>query len=105
MPIPIETLAGALTPSSTILFLGAGAVIQSGGPTGEELAKFIWQELAKNDEQPSDDLIEVSSILEYRYGGRIPLVNAVRQRLSNLAPTGGLLVLPSIQFKAIHHQL
>ncbi len=92
MSVSIERFAADLTPGTTVLFLGAGASIESGAPTGDELARYLWKELAEAD-PPSTDLIEITSILENRKG-RVAMVQALRRRFAKLEPTGGLLLLP-----------
>lgn len=93
-------LAALIRPERTVLFLGAGASVPSGAPSGAELAKFLEKTLA-GGEEISEDLMELATILENRYG-RGPLVEAVRTRLSKLRPTGGLLVLPEYEWPAIY---
>ena len=100
MSITIERFAADLNPGATVLFLGAGASIESGAPSGEDLAKYLWKELAEGD-PPSTDLVEVASILENRRG-RIALVHAIRNRFKNLQPAGGLLLLPLLEWRCLY---
>lgn len=100
MSVSIERFAAELTPGTTVLFLGAGASIESGAPTGDELARHLWKELAEAD-PPSTDLIEITSILENRRG-RVAMVQAMRRRFAKLEPAGGLLLLPLLQWKCLY---
>src|SRR6202034_3657009 len=89
-----------IDPGRTVLLLGAGASVPSGAPTGTELARRLWLEIAKNEPQ-SDDLIETASILVRRYTRR-PVVEAVRHELRKLKPNGGILGLPKFGWYQIY---
>lgn len=95
----IEQLAGRLKPDRTILLLGAGASIPSGAPSGSALARQLSELMSPSP--TSQDLSEVAGIFENRLGRRA-LVEAVRLKLINLQPTGGLLALPSFAWRAIY---
>jgi len=95
-----EELVDSIKPDRTILFLGAGASVPSGGPTGIQLARYLEEALA-GGERISDELIELCSILENRYTREL-LVSAVRKRLSLLKPSGGLTVVPEYDWHAIY---
>ncbi len=95
----LSEVASQLVPERTVLFLGAGAGVPSGAPTGPQLASMLGEDLA--GEHISDDLMEASSILENRYGRR-PLIEAVRRHLSGLHPTGGLLSLPQYDWPVLY---
>ncbi len=62
-----STLAARLKPERTVLFLGAGASVASGGLTGQALAIELSQRLANGD-VVSRDLTEATTILQNRYG-------------------------------------
>ncbi|WP_437997816.1 SIR2 family protein [Sorangium sp. So ce185] len=98
--LSLDELVEALKAERTVLFLGAGASVPSGAPTGVQLARHLQQTLAKG-ESISDDLMELSGILERRYG-REPLVHEVREKLKNLQPTGGLLAIPEYNWARIY---
>jgi NAD-dependent SIR2 family protein deacetylase len=66
MPITLDDLKSRIDPRHTVLLLGAGASVPSGAPTGADLAKRLWKEVAKSEPQ-SEDLIETASILVRRY--------------------------------------
>jgi hypothetical protein len=95
----VETLASKINPASTILLLGAGASVPSGAPTGAEFARYLARRLTP----PIDgsDLAEVATIVEHKTSRR-ELVTAVQARLSDLDPTGGLLLLPEFDWRAIY---
>src|SRR4051794_3482331 len=95
--VTVEELARSITPSRTVLLLGAGASVPSGAPTGRDLAADLSREL--RGRVISDDLIETSTILQQRVGRR-PLVELVRARLKPLAPTGGLATIPDYLWAA-----
>jgi hypothetical protein len=90
--LQIREVVARIRPDRTVLFLGAGASIPSGAPAGSELAKELWSRLAKS-EADSDDLMEVCSLLERRFGRR-ELVECVRSILGDREPVGMLHDLP-----------
>lgn len=95
----VEGLAKKLRPERTILLLGAGAAVPSGAPTGAELANFLAAKLFPRPEV--DNLSEVATVFEHRTSRR-ELVEALRERLSPLRPTGGLLLLPEFDWVSIY---
>lgn len=95
----LKELARTIRPEHTVLLLGAGASIPSGAPTGIGLARYLASKLNPNPD--SDDLSEVCGIFENR-SGRTELAKTVRDRLSGLKPTGGLLALPAYKWRAIY---
>ena len=99
MPLSLKELRTLIQPGKTALLLGAGASVPSGAPTGRELAHHLWRSVANTDAL-SDDLIETSTILSRRYSRR-DVVQAVADKLRPLKPTGGLLGLPKLSWKAV----
>lgn len=97
--IPLDELAQGVNPARTVLFLGAGASVPSGAPTGAQLAEAVSVEL--RGRVISADLQELATILE-RLVGREALVAAVRKQLTELAPSRGLLTLPEFPWHAIY---
>jgi hypothetical protein len=95
----IQELARVIDPTRTVLLLGAGASIPSGAPSGADLAQHLARMLKPTPE--GADLAEIAGIFENRMG-RADLVAAVRSKLSNLQPTGGLLALPSYAWRNIY---
>ena len=71
----------------------------SGAPTGGKLAEEISVEV--RGRVISSDLQELSTILD-RSVGREALVAAVRKRLKDLQPAGGMLALPEYPWHAIY---
>lgn len=100
MPVQIRELARRILPNRTALFLGAGASVPSGAPTGSSLARSIAKRLTRNG-SISEDFVETCSILDYKYG-REALVAAIRTELADLRPSGGLLAVPSSPWSAIY---
>lgn len=95
----IDELAQLIEPRNTVLLLGAGAAVGSGGPTGNGLAQHLAGKLKLN--AAGFDLVEIAGIYEAREG-RKPLVTAVRERLNGLEPTGGMLALPAFDWRAMY---
>lgn len=99
MSIEVGELRNLIKPSQTVLLLGAGASVSSGAPSGSELAARLWEKAAKVAPQ-SEDLIETASILVRRLSRR-PVIDVIKEALSPLKPSGGLLGLPKLGW----HQL
>ena len=89
-----------LNPERTVLFLGAGASIPSGGLSGPDLAQRLIK-LLHADGFESDDLAETATVLQNRYG-RLKVLEALRDELATLRPTGALLSLPEYPWSAIY---
>lgn len=87
----LAELARDMNPAQTILLLGAGASVPSGGKTALQLAQHLCERLSGGDIE-SDDLAEAASLLEDRYG-RAALVEALAEDLKPLRPDGGLTAL------------
>ena len=100
MPISMEDFVTAVDPGHTTLVFGAGASIPSGAPSGAQLAEHLWREVA-HSEPISDDLVDTASILVRRYG-RADVINAVISALKSLKPSGGLLGLPAMGWRAYY---
>lgn len=100
--IDLNELARRLQPVKTVLFLGAGASSTSGAPLAGAVAGHLWKKLTGGATPPSsDDLTELSTILEMRHG-RPALVGALRDLLAPLTPTGGVLSIPYHPWAAIY---
>jgi hypothetical protein len=98
--IDLQELSRRLVPEKTVLFLGAGASAPSGAPLAGALATQLAQALTGKPPS-SDDLMELSGILEMKVG-RPALVQELRKILSSVIPTGGLLSLPYYPWKCIY---
>lgn len=99
MPIELIDLASRINPKKTSLFLGAGASIPSGAPSGPDLAKILWRDVAQKPPQ-SDDFVETATHL--CRADRRGVVEAIIATLNRLSPTGGLLAFPKFPWRAIY---
>lgn len=98
--LDLADLATLVDPQRTVLFLGSGAAISSGAPTGAGLAEALNAILGPG--APAEGTLdEVTSILELRFG-RVRLVEALREVLGNLQPAGGISALPAFDWSAIY---
>ncbi|QII05720.1 hypothetical protein BH93_10355 [Rhodococcoides fascians A25f] len=95
----LQTLATTIQAPNTILLLGAGASIPSGAPSGDALAKQLASQLKPQPD--ADDLSDVCGIYERRVG-RTELARSVKAILEPLRPTGGLLAIPALPWRAIY---
>ncbi len=96
----LTELAAATNPEQTVLLLGAGASIPSGAPTGgARLARHLAERMSPTPD--GDDLSEIAGIFEGRLGRR-ELAIAVKRRLKDLLPAGGILALPTYRWKGIY---
>lgn len=93
-------LAERIVASNTVLFLGAGASMPSGCPSGSELAVQLAAKLDPGKAY-APDLTETASILELRYGRRA-LVDATAQLVGTSVPVGGLLALPDFEWPVVY---
>jgi len=90
----LDGFVAGIKPSETVLLLGAGASVPSGGMSGVDLARYLCDEIASGEVE-SDDLAEAASLLESRYG-RPALVQPLADHLRSLRPDGGLLSLAGL---------
>ncbi|SDE07014.1 SIR2 family protein [Nocardioides lianchengensis] len=95
----VRALAARINPAQTVLLLGAGASVPSGAPTGAEFAAYLARRLSPQPQ--GSDLSEIATIFEHRTSRR-ELVEAIQERLRNLEPTGGLLLLPEFEWRSIY---
>lgn len=95
----VRDLADRLEPQNTALFLGAGASMPSGAPSGQQLARRLAKQLRIDDADLS--LAEVCSLFERREG-RSALATAVADALRPIEPAGGLLLLPRFSWYRIY---
>lgn len=99
MPIDIKVLARQIVPEQTVLILGSGASVPSGGPTGFELRDLIGQEF-KIPSYEHYSLADLATIAEAKTD-RSQLVSLIRKRVQKLQPTGGLLNAPLFPWGSI----
>lgn len=98
--LALDAFAQLIQPSKTVLFLGAGASVGSGAPVASALAQQLCQDVSSGD-LDSDDFNEACALLEARFG-REEVVRALRARLDQLVPQGGLLVLASLDWPGLY---
>lgn len=99
MPIELSRLVDGLNPENTVLLFGAGSSIPSGAPSARELSSYLAQEFGFDAEGYS--LSEIASIIEEQ-NGRKNLIEALRNRLCRVKPTGGLLNLTLYDWRALY---
>lgn len=94
----LQTLAARLRPRQTVLFLGAGASVSSGAPSGAVLARKLASEVG----QPDDiSLEEAAGIFEAELG-RARLIECVRAELETLEPARGLLAAAAYDWRVVY---
>jgi GTPase SAR1 family protein len=98
MTIPISSLAKQIDPENTILLFGAGASIPSGAPSVADIVGDLSGIINESPQGYGFD--EFCSLFEMKRSRR-ELVSAVRKRLKNLRPTGGLVNIADYDWKAI----
>lgn len=99
MPVELSRLIDSINPTKTVLLFGAGSSAPSGAPSAHDLAEYLSSKFNLPSEGFS--LSEVASLAEQR-ASRQELIQALRDRLKNLHPTGGLLNLPLYDWKSIY---
>ena len=99
MLISLDELTRRITPSSCVLFLGAGASIPAGGPTASELAEDLCGRL-KTSVPHGVNLGEAAQVLELKVG-RKRLMEAVVAALGSLRPDTSHEVVASHKWRAI----
>ncbi|MFV0515716.1 MAG: SIR2 family protein [Jhaorihella sp.] len=96
----IKVIATAISTSNipTTLFLGAGASIPSGAPTGFALSEDLTKEFFAGER--TRDLSDISGRVELKYG-RKDLVSFLRSKIEPLQPSKAALRLPDFNFANI----
>jgi len=100
-PIPAELIDRILS-GRCVLFLGAGASVESGIPKAEELvcelsAKFL------EGHHKDEPLSTVASYIEHKTGvGRVELIRYIVDRISHCSPNGGHFELVKFPWTAIY---
>lgn len=82
----------------TTLFLGAGASIASGAPSGTQLSNLLRDEFFPNDSARL--LSDMAGRVEVLFG-RQKLVQFIRSKFTNLFPSTTMLQLPNFNFSSI----
>ena len=92
-----QAIANAISESNipTTLFLGAGASIPSGAPSGGALADELRKRFFEGDRRR--ELSDISGRVELKYG-RTELIEFIRSKLKPLQPSNTLLQLPNFNF-------
>lgn len=98
--LSLSQLASELKPERTVLFLGAGASIPSGAPSGVQLIALVRAHLGDPTEKVST-FAEECSLLEMQHG-RDALVEAIRTPLQSLTPHGGIELIPRFKWRSIY---
>lgn len=94
-------IAKKINIEKTILVLGSGASIPSGGPSGYELAEFLKKKFETELEGEGGDLKDIATLIEISLG-RKALVEAIHERISKLQPDKGMLAIPTFPWKSIY---
>ena len=99
MPIDLAVLGRRIDPSRTVLLFGAGSSIPSGAPSSKELvdslaSKFGVEGGAELSLSDLATIIEASS-------RRREMVEELSERLQNLNPARGLLMLPEFEWASL----
>jgi hypothetical protein len=95
-----ERLHNLIDRGECVLFLGAGVSIDSGAPSGDELAQELVEEFLK-PEHRGYALDEICQIIEANFG-RQTLDAWLTRRFERLTPADPLLQIPEFQWKSIY---
>jgi HD-GYP domain-containing protein (c-di-GMP phosphodiesterase class II) len=101
MKIP-EELYSYIISGNCVLFVGAGASIEAGAPSAQEMTRELSKKYlqGKHQEEP---LSKVASYIETKPGlGRRLVVDYLINRLSPLKPSKAHLLLPKFRWAAIY---
>jgi len=101
MKIP-EELYNSIISGNCVLFVGAGASIEAGAPSAQEMTRELSKKYlqGKHQEEP---LSKVASYIESKPGlGRRVVVDFLINRLSPLKPSKAHLLLPKFRWPAIY---
>ena len=98
----MQELYGKISRGECILFLGAGASIGSGAPTGAGLAQYIQEHIVHSDAYYTPDLAKYCEVLLARkLVDRCTLERGIRDRLMHLEPSKGYQALATLPWRAI----
>lgn len=103
----VKELADEIRNGHVVAFLGAGSSLacespQGGGATGEDLARYLVEQLGEDPVNFKTSLMEVSEYLEaFKPQHRRALVEYVHGKLKDLRPTIGHLLLPLFPWQAL----
>lgn len=96
-----ESLTTRILLKKCVLFLGAGATKASGGVLGNELGKYIFNQLGDIGIDYKDNLSRYTQIL-VNSGYRDQIERIIRNRFSSLTPSPSFCNIASIPWKAIY---
>lgn len=100
MNIP-ESLMTKILNGKCVLFLGAGATKESGGAVGNELGKYIYDEIGDIGIGYKENLARYTQLL-VDSGYRDEIERIVRKRFSDLKPNKKFSLISEIPWKAIY---
>jgi len=101
MKIP-EELYNSVISGNCVLFVGAGASIEAGAPSAQEMARELSKKYLQGKYQ-EEPLSKVASYIETKPGlGRRVVVDYLINRLSLLKPSKAHLLLPKFRWPAIY---
>ena len=101
MKIP-EELYNYIISGNCVLFVGAGASIEAGAPSAQEMARELSEKYlqGKHQEEP---LSKIASYIDAKPGlGRRLVIDYLINRLSPLKPSKAHLLLPKFRWPAIY---
>lgn len=101
MKIP-EELYNYIISGNCVLFVGAGASIEAGAPSAQEMARELSEKYlqGKHQEEP---LLKIASYIDTKPGlGRRLVIDYLINRLSPLKPSKAHLLLPKFRWPAIY---
>ena len=101
MKIP-EELYDYINSGNCVLFVGAGASIEAGAPSAQEMTRELSKKYLRGKHQ-EEPLSKVASYIETKPGlGRRLVVDYLINRLSPLKPSKAHLLLPKFRWTAIY---
>jgi len=101
MKIP-EELYNYIISGNCVLFVGAGASIEAGAPSAQEMTRELSKKYLRGKHQ-EEPLSKVASYIETKPGlGRRVVVDYLINRLSPLKPSKAHLLLPKFRWPAIY---
>ena len=101
MKIP-EELYNKIISGNCVLFVGAGASIEAGAPSAQEMARELSEKYLQGEHQ-EEPLSKVTSYIETKPGlGRRLIIDYLINRLSPLKPSKAHFLLPKFKWPAIY---
>jgi len=101
MKIP-EELYNYIISGKCVLFVGAGASMEAGAPSAQNMARELSKKYLKGQHQ-EESLSRVTSYIQSKPGlGRRVVINYIIDRISRLEPNQAYLLLPKFNWSAIY---